>query len=416
MPAYEIEAMNSKGKTVRRRIEADSKEDAIASVKNDGLFPTKMREVKGASQRIGAPAAVAEKKKGFQIIIGGVSTKELTQFTSQLSTLQDAGLPIVRSLRILEAQLKPSRLKEQVGSVADDVEGGSSLSDALAKHPKTFNKLYVQMVRAGEAGGVLDTILARLATFMEKSLRLRKRVIGASIYPIAVLCVATLILAGIMIFVIPKFKELFEDMGLETPYITSLLLAFAEIVNTLWFLIPGIPFLFWIVLKAIARTDGGRFALDKIKLGIPVFGMIMRKATISRFSRTLGTLVASGVPILEALTIVREAIGNEVVARAVEEVTASIREGESIARPLRQFPVFDEILINMIEVGEETGELDKMLMKIADNYDEDVDVAVESLTSLIEPLLIVCMGLAVGFIVVALFMPLISLISHVGGE
>ncbi|TET34431.1 MAG: type II secretion system F family protein [Planctomycetota bacterium] len=411
MPAYEIEAMNSKGKPVRRRIEASSREEAIAAVKDDGLFPTKAKEVKGASQRIGAPGVVEKKKGG--LIFGGVSTRDLTQFTSQLSTLQDAGLPIVRSLRILEAQMKTGRLKQQVGIVADDVEGGSSLSDALSKHPRTFDKLYVQMVRAGEAGGVLDTILRRLAEFMEKSLRLRKRVIGASIYPIAVLVIATLILSGIMIFVIPKFIELFDDMGLEVPPMTAVLLVITELVNKFWFLIPGIPFVFVIVYKAVVRTNGGRLFVDKIKLGIPVFGTIMRKATISRFARTLGTLVASGVPILEALTIVREAIGNEVVARAVEEVTSSIREGESVARPLRQFPVFDEILINMIEVGEETGELDKMLLKIADNYDEDVDVAVESLTSLLEPVLIVGMGLAVGFIVIALFMPLISLISKV---
>jgi type IV pilus assembly protein PilC len=414
MPAYDIEAMNSKGKPVRRRVEAGSREEAIATVKGDGLFPTKAKEVKGASQRISGPG-VTEKKKG-RLIFGGVSSKDLTQFTSQLSTLQDAGLPIVRSLRILESQMKPGRLKQQVGVVADDVEGGSSLSDALAKHPRTFDKLYVQMVRAGEAGGVLDTILRRLAEFMEKSLRLRKRVIGASIYPIAVLVIATLILSGIMIFVIPKFIELFDDMGLEVPPMTAILLVITELVNQFWFLIPGIPFVFIIVYKAVVRTDGGRLLVDKIRLGIPVFGTIMRKATISRFARTLGTLVASGVPILEALTIVREAIGNEVVARAVEEVTNSIREGESVARPLRQFPVFDEILINMIEVGEETGELDKMLLKIADNYDEDVDVAVESLTSLLEPVLIVGMGLAVGFIVIALFMPLITLISKVSDE
>jgi len=272
------------------------------------------------------------------------------------------------------------------------------------------------MVRAGEIGGVLDTILRRLAEFMEKSLKLRKRVIGASIYPIAVLTIATLILSGIMIFVIPKFMELFEDMGLDVPPATAVLLMVASFVNNFWYMIPGFPILFMIVFKAIARTDGGRLLIDKIKLAIPVFGTIIRKATISRFSRTLGTLISSGVPILEALTIVREAIGNEVVARAVEEVTNSIREGESVAAPLRQFPVFDEILINMIEVGEETGELDKMLLKIADNYDEDVDVAVESLTSLLEPVLIVGMGLAVGFIVIALFMPLISLISKVSED
>jgi type IV pilus assembly protein PilC len=405
MPAYDIDAMNSKGKPVRRRIEAGSREEAIAAVKDDGLFPTKAKEVKGASQRVGG-APGADKKKGGGFIIGGVSTKDLTQFTSQLSTLQDAGLPIVRSLRILEAQLKVGRLKQQIGVVADDVEGGSSLSDALAKHPRTFDKLYVQMVRAGEIGGVLDTILRRLAEFMEKSLKLRKRVIGASIYPIAVLTIATLILSGIMI----------EDMGLEVPPATQVLLMIASFVNNFWFMIPGFPIIFLIVFKAIVRTDGGRLLVDKIKLAIPVFGTIIRKATISRFSRTLGTLISSGVPILEALTIVREAIGNEVVARAVEEVTNSIREGESVAAPLRQFPVFDEILINMIEVGEETGELDKMLLKIADNYDEDVDVAVESLTSLLEPVLIVGMGLAVGFIVIALFMPLISLISKVSDD
>jgi type IV pilus assembly protein PilC len=414
MPVYAFEATDSKGQSVRKEIEAPSRDEAINKIRSMGFYPTRIKEKAGKQKAAAVAAPGAPAKKGSalsRITIGRVNLRQLTQFTGQLSTLQDAGLPIVRSIRILEGQLKPGLLKNTLLEVADDVEGGSTLSDAMGKHPKAFDRLYVNMVKAGEAGGVLDTILERLANFMEKSLRLKKKVMGALIYPIAVTIIAALILGGIMKFVIPAFQKMFRESGVPLPTITQILLGVSEWVSNWWFLLVFVPLIIYGILYAIGRTAKGRFIIDKIKLYMPLFGPIIRKSTISRFTRTLGTLIASGVPILEALSIVKEAVGNDVLSKAIDQVHGSIKEGESIARPLGQSGVFDDMLVNMVDVGEETGELDKMLIKIADNYDEDVDVAVEGLTSLLEPVLIVFMGGAVGFIVVALFMPLITLIQ-----
>lgn len=410
MPSFTFEAVDGKGNKVKKDVDASDRDDAMAKIKGMGLFPTKVKE-KEAGPGNTAVQAPNAKKRGRVLAIGGVGMRALTTFTQQLSTLQDAGLPIVRSLRILEGQLKPSLLKNCLMDVADDVESGATLSEAMAKHPRAFDRLYVGMIKAGEAGGVLDTILDRLSHFMEKSLRLRKKVIGALIYPVVVTVVAVGILAGIMNFVIPAFQKMFKEVGVTLPVMTEILLAVSDIVQNYWYLIPGIPIIIVLMWKGISSTPRGKYALDKFLLYMPVFGTIIHKSTISRFARTLGTLIASGVPILESLSITREATGNDVIAKAIDDVHASIREGESIAKPLQESGVFDDMLVNMIDIGEETGELDKMLVKIADNYDDDVDVAVESLTSIIEPILIVGMGGAVGFIVIALFLPLIELIQ-----
>lgn len=409
MPSFTFEAVDGKGNKVKKDVDADDRDDAMAKIKGMGLFPTKVKE-KESAPAAAAPAA-GGKKKGKVLAIGGVSMRQLTTFTQQLATLQDAGLPIVRSLRILEGQLKPSLLKNCLMDVAEDVESGATLSEAMGKHPKAFDRLYVGMIKAGEAGGVLDTILDRLSHFMEKSLRLRKKVIGALIYPVVVTVVAVGILAGIMNFVIPAFQKMFKEVGVSLPVMTEILLAVSDVVQNYWYLIPGIPVVLVLMWKGISSTPKGKYVLDKFLLYMPVFGSIIHKSTISRFARTLGTLIASGVPILESLSITREATGNDVIAKAIDDVHASIKEGESIAKPLQESGVFDDMLVNMIDIGEETGELDKMLVKIADNYDDDVDVAVESLTSIIEPILIVGMGGAVGFIVIALFLPLIELIQ-----
>jgi type IV pilus assembly protein PilC len=290
-----------------------------------------------------------------------------------------------------------------------------TFSEALGKHPKAFDKLYVNMVRAGEIGGVLDAILQRLADFREKAMRLKKRVIGAMIYPVAVVVVAGGILFGILKWIVPKFLKMFDELGVEVPLPTRILMAFGDFVNHKWYWIPIIIGGMIVMMKAIGATSGGRYVIDKIKLKLPLFGTIINKSTIARFTRTLGTLVASGVPILEALNITKETAGNAVITRALGHVHDSIREGESIAEPLAQSKICDDMVVNMIDVGEETGDLDKMLLKIADQYDEDVDVAVASLTSLIEPIMIIFLGVAVGFIVISLFLPLISLMSSVGG-
>ena len=412
MPVFTYEALDSQGQEVRGEVEAVSSEEAIVKIRNKSYFPTNVKEKAAKRQRA---AAVGVKKKRT-LAFGKVKAKQLCTFTRQLSTLQDAGLPIVRSLKILEEQQKPGVLKNQLVDVAEDVEGGSTLSEALAKHPKTFDKLYVNMVRAGEAGGVLDAILERLAAFMEKSQRLKKQVISALIYPAAVITVASGILVGIMIYIIPKFEDMFRDMKMKLPGLTEMLITFSKGLQEYWYLIPAVPGGFWLLLKIITSNRTGRYALDFIKLKMPLFGIIISKSTVSRFCRTLGTLIASGVPILEALSIVKAASGNAVFEQAIGRVHDSIREGENIVGPLAQAKVVDNMVLNMIDVGEETGELDKMLIKVADTYDEDVDALVSGLMSLIEPLLIVFMGGAVGFIVVALFLPLISLMQNIGQQ
>ena len=367
---------------------------------------------KAAPPGRGAPASKPRKAPR-----GRVSQKHLVQFTSQLSTLQDAGLPIVRSLKILEGQLDRGVFKSVLVEVTDDVESGTPLSDALAKHPKAFDGLYTNMVRAGEAGGVLDVILARLAGFMEKASRLKRRVKGAMIYPAVVMTVTFAILMLIMIFVVPKFEQVFASLPSlgELPGITRFLQGFSRfLVEWWWAVILGVA-LIWLGLKAIARTAGGRRVLDRMKLRLPIVGKIAKKVLVARFTRTLGTLIASGVPILDALAICKNTAGNVVLENALDKVHESVREGESIAEPLGESGIFDDVVVNMIDVGEETGELDKMLIRVADNYDEEVDVQVGSLVAIIEPLLIVFMGGAVFLIVLGLFLPLMKLIQGVGG-
>ena len=411
MATFVFEAMNNQGQAIKDEIDAASTEDAIAKIRARGFFPTNVRE-KGGKKK--GKAGAGGKKRGGGFTIGGVSAKALTTFTRQLSTLQDAGLPIVRSLKILESQLKPGVLKNCVGAVAEDVEGGSTLSEAMGKHPKAFDKLYVNMVKAGEAGGVLDTILERLAEFREKAQRLKKKILGAMIYPAAVITIAGGIVAGIMVFIVPKFEAMFLEMEIELPGLTKFLITFSKLLAERWYLIPLVPATFFILYKLIRMNKYGKWGVDYLKFKLPLFGTLTNKSVVSRFTRTLGTLIASGVPILEALNIVRETTGNEVMTSAITKIHDSIREGENIAEPLRQAKVCDEMVVNMIDVGEETGELDKMLVKVAETYDEEIDVIVESMTSLIEPILIIFMGGAVGTIVIALFMPLIKLMSCMG--
>jgi type IV pilus assembly protein PilC len=361
----------------------------------------------------GGAAAPAEPRKRVK---GRVSQKALTQFTSQLSTLQDAGLPIVRSLKILEGQLDRGPFKSTLVDVTEDVESGSPLSDALAKHPQVFDGLYTNMVKAGEAGGVLDVILSRLAGFMEKASKLRKKVKGAMIYPAVVLFVTISILMLIMIFVVPKFEAVFKqipNIG-ELPGITKGLQALSRFLVDRWYVVLGILILLVIAYRAVKASAPGRRFFDRVKLKLPIIGKLTRKIIVARFARTLGTLIASGVPILEALSICRNTAGNVVLETALDRVHDSVKEGESIAEPLGESGIFDDIVVNMIDVGEETGELDKMLIKVADNYDEEVDVEVSSLVSVIEPILILFMGGTVFIIVLALFLPLMKLIQGVG--
>jgi type IV pilus assembly protein PilC len=419
MPVYTYEAMNSSGQEVKDEIDATTSDEAIAKIRNKGFFPTKIKEkaLKKSARKKKDDQAISGPTRKMPISIGGVPRKQLVAFTRQLSTLQDAGLPILRSLQILEQQQKPGLLKAIIGGVADEVEGGGTLSDAMSKYPKAFDKLYVNMINAGEAGGVLDLILSRLADFMEKAAKLKKKVIGAMIYPIVVISIAVGIVSMIMIFVIPKFEEIFRDFGTKLPTVTVVLLNISRwFANQYgWAYVLAFPFVFMSLIKLAKMSEGGKYAVDAIKLKIPILGGILGKTAIARFTRTLGTLISAGVPILDALNITKETCGNEVYSRALAKVHDAIREGESMADPLRATKVCDAIVVNMVDVGEETGDLDKMLMKIADNYDNDVDVMVGSLISILEPVMVVILGLIVGFIVIALFAPMITLIQSVSG-
>ena len=415
MPTFNYEAMDSMGQEVKDSIEALSADEALSKIRNQGLYPTKVKE-KGARRVKKEKNVLGAAPKRARGTGGKVKLKILTQFTRQLSTLQDAGLPILRSLRILEEQQKPGTLKKVCGAVADDVEAGTTLSEAMAKYPKCFNNLYSNMVAAGEAGGVLDLILNRLADFMEKAAALKRKVVGAMIYPIAVLTIAFSIVMGIMTFVVPKFKTIFEDMDSELPAVTQTLLDISEWITKQygWAIMLGTPFGLILFIRLLRLSPKGRYVHDTVNLRIPVVGQILGKTAIARFARTLGTLVSAGVPILDALKITSDTAGNEVYRTALMKVLESIRRGETFAEPLRKAKVCDSLVTNMIDVGEETGELDKMLTKVADNYDDEVDILVGSLVSLMEPVLVIFLGVVCGFIVIALFMPMVKMIEDLG--
>jgi type IV pilus assembly protein PilC len=420
MPTFTYEAMNSVGQPVKGSVDAANSDEAIAKVRAQGNFPTKIKE---RAARKGGPRKTAAagptdrggnaKKRGG----GRASTKLISLFTRQLSTLVSAGLPIVRSLQILEEQQKPGPMRVSVRIIKEDVTEGASLSEAMKRHPKIFNGLYTNMIRAGELGGVLDIILERLAEFMEKADALKRKVKGAMIYPVAVISFALLIVAGLMVFVVPKFKEIFSQQGKALPAITQVLMDTSDwMIGGGWIVIIATPFVLVIGVKMLKRSPATAIHVDRTLMAIPIMGQILSKTSIARFSRTLGTLLTAGVPILEALDITADTSGNAVYREAMTKVHNAIREGETFATPLRQAKVVDPMVVNMIDVGEETGELDKMLTKIADTYDAEVETLVASLTSLMEPVMVIVLGCIVGFIVVALFMPMIGMLDNMSGK
>ncbi|MBI3849538.1 MAG: type II secretion system F family protein [Verrucomicrobia bacterium] len=426
MPRFNYVAMDSRGKETKGTLEVANQNEAIARVKEMGFFPTKIIEtdkVKDKGEKKARPAAkAAGKKGGFNINIkipglsGKVKSKVLTTFTRQLATLVDAGLPLLRGLRVLQKQEKNPTLKGIIGELALSIEGGSTFSEGLAQHPKVFNRLYVNMVKAGEMGGVLEVVLNRLSEFMEKAQKIKGKVIAAMFYPVAVMIVAVAILGVLMVYVVPKFQEVFEGMleGSKLPAFTRLVLGISTAIKDHIIVTAGIVAGCVIVFLIIIRTKIGRRIFDKVKLKMPVIGPVISKVAISRFTRTLGTLVSSGVPILQALTIVKETAGNVIVGNAVSAVHESVKEGETITAPLEASNVFPPMVISMVDVGEQTGALPEMLLKIADNYDEEVDNAVSAMTSLLEPIMIVFLAVIVGSIVIAMFLPLIELMNRVG--
>ncbi len=429
MPKYNYVAMDAHGKESKGTLEVASQNEAIARVKEMNLFPTKIVEIdkvkeKAKPDKKGKPAKAGKKGKGMNISIkipgigGKVKPKVLTTFTRQLATLVDAGLPLLRGLRVLEKQEKNPTLKGIIGELALAIEGGSTFSEALAQHPKVFNRLFINMVKAGELGGVLEVVLNRLSEFMEKAQKIKGKVIAAMFYPVAVLIVASGILMILMTMVIPKFKEVFQGMleGSQLPAFTRLVMGISDMVKNNFLVTLGIVVIFVVIFNLVIRTKFGRLVWDKFKLKVPAIGPVVSKVAIARFTRTLGTLVSSGVPILQALTIVKETTGNVIISNAVAEVHESVKEGETITAPLEASGVFPPMVISMVDVGEQTGALPEMLLKIADNYDDEVDNAVAAMTSLLEPIMIVFLAVVVGSIVIALFLPILYLINPPQGS
>ena len=462
MPTYQFEAMDAKGNEINDVIDAPSEEEAQTTIRQMGYFVTKIT-VKKAKE---AAAGKGGKKKKRGFAMGGGGTKHICTFTRQLSILQDAGLPIVRSLRILEGNAKPGKLKFALQDTIEEIEGGATLSEGMAKCPKVFNRLYVNMIKAGEAGGALEIILQRLSDFMERAEELKRKVKGAMIYPAVVITVAVAILTFIMLKIVPVFQKMFDEFKLKLPEATVILMAVSKWVVNSWYLIPLIPVVVWLAIKLVRKFRHGRIGWDMFVLKLPILGNLMEKNIMARTTRTLGTLVASGVPILEGLQITRDTSGNAVFERLYSKVAEAIRGGEPFAKPLKQYSVLgfhpvclgfwffagalpgillmmlpnlaglgvyiaggagglcslmyltkiksrvvDDLVVNMVDVGEETGELDTMLYKVADTYDDEVKTLTDSLMALMEPIIICVLGGAVGFIVISLFMPLVSLIQ-----
>ena len=420
MPRFRFTALDGKGREQQGELDADSQTAALAKIREKGLFPTDVSEVgKGPQKKKARARAPSGGGKGLKMelhlpsFMVRVKPKQLMVFTRQLATLIDAGLPLLRGLQVLYRQERNPALKRAVGEMAEAIESGSTFAEALAQQPRIFNKLFVNMVRAGEVGGVLDVVLIRLAEFMEKAQKIKSKIVSAMVYPIVVLVMASAILTFLMVFIVPKFQAIFVDLleGEQLPGLTRFVMGVSKTMTVRLPLVLGVVVGLVVVVKLIGKTKGGRFAVDTIKLNAPVFGMLIRKTAIGRFARTLGTLMTSGVPVLQALNIVRDTVANEVISRAVGVIHDAVKEGENMAPPIEGCGVFPPMVVSMVEVGEETGGLPEMLMKVADSYDDDVDNTVAGLTSIIEPILIIFLAVIVGTIVISLFMPLLSIIG-----
>jgi type IV pilus assembly protein PilC len=426
MPQFQFTAADAKGEQMSGTVESTSEADAIQQLRSQGYYPLQVVEVgkgKLAAKKPAAKGKSAAPKKAKSSTGGRIKPKILMIFTRQLATLIDSGLPLLRGLTVLAKQEPNPVLRGTIGALADSVQGGSTFSEALAQHPRIFNKLYVNMVKAGELGGVLEVVLVRLAEYQEKAHKLKNKIVSAMVYPIIVMFIAVAILVFLMLFIVPKFETMFAEMGndAELPMISQIVFGTSKffLKPTIW-IIPNIVWVFLLItligflMSLWGKTKNGRRFIDSMKLKLPIFGDIQRKSAIARFSRTLGTLVTSGVPILQALNITRDTAGNVVVSDAIEKVHEAVKEGESIVSPMQTSSVFPSMVISMVDVGEETGQLPEMLLKVADVYDDEVDNAVTALTSILEPIMIVVLALVVGAVVFALFLPLIKIISEMG--
>ena len=418
------------------QIEAGDRDSAINAISAQGLLPMAIGEVKSApsapqpAKKGGrfAPPEPAKKKSGLNMEInlniklpsflrGKVKTKVLTQFTRQLATLVNAGLPLMRGIEVLKRQMKDAQMQEALGGISENIAAGGTFSEALTAYPKIFDNLYVNMVKAGEAGGVLEVVLARLAEFAEKSEKIKNKVKGAMIYPVVVLIAAVGITGFLMVKVVPQFKQVFEDMlgGAALPGITQFVMGVSEWVQHNYLTMLVIVVALVVIKKVVAKTEQGAYFFDSLSLKVPITGTLVQRTAVSRVTRTLGTLLSSGVPILQSLTIVRDTTGNRVVSKALQNVHDAVKEGEGMTEPLSQCKVFPPMVTSMVEVGEETGALADMLTRIANTYDDEVDNAVAGMTAAIEPALIIVLAVVVGTIVIAMFLPMIKIISSVSG-
>ncbi|MBQ9694691.1 MAG: type II secretion system F family protein [Kiritimatiellae bacterium] len=426
MAKFRYKAVDSQGKEVLSTVEADSQGAAIEKIRAMKLTPKAIGMVKEDTPDVAAtrpaPAAKPKKRSGEiklpKFMRGSVKTKDLMIFTRQLATLVDAGLPLLRGLRVLHRQTTNEAMKEALAGMLETVETGNTFSESLANYPKIFNNLYVNMVKAGEAGGVLETVLNRLAEFMEKAEKIKNKVKGAMTYPIVVLTAAVGIVVFLMLAVIPKFQQIFDDLmgGEGMPALTQFVIDLSEWVQEYWMFGLAVVVALVVGIKIFKKTPMGSYLSDVIALKAPGFGELTQKTVVARLTRTLGTLLSSGVPVLQALGIVKDTTGNQVIAKALQSVHDSVKEGEGMTAPLGASGAFPPMVVSMVEVGEETGALPEMLIRVANTYDDEVDNAVAAMTSIIEPIMIIFLAVVVGGIVIAMFMPLISIIGTIGQQ
>ena len=400
MPVYEYTARDQTGRVLAGAIEAESDTTVTQKLREMGFFITNLK-------RKTEPVGVGEYVARFR----GIGLKDLAVFSRQFATMVNAGLSLVRTLSILEEQTVQKQLRAVIGAVRTDIEGGGTLSSALGKHPSAFSNLYVNMVKAGEAGGVLDDVLLRLASFLEKELALRQKIKSATTYPVLLACAALSALLFMTVFIIPQFASFFKELGShsELPLPTQIAMGVSTLIRQYWWLLLIVLFALVQAIRMYIKTPGGRANFDRIKLKLPILGPVNKKIVIARFTRTFGTLVASGVPIMQALEVVGKAIDNVVVQHSIEAVRNSIREGESIAIPMTASGMFPPMVVQMVKVGEETGSLETMLTKVADFYDTEIENTVASLTSILEPVLIVGMGVVIGAMLISLYLPIFNL-------
>jgi type IV pilus assembly protein PilC len=405
MPKFSWEGKNRAGKVQKGDMEAPNEAAVNAQLRRSGIVPSKVKE-RGKGMDFEIKLSFMQPK---------VTTKDLVVFTRQFATMIDAGLPLVQCLDILSRQQENKTFQKMLLAVKESVESGSTFADALKKHPKAFDSLYVNLVAAGEVGGILDTILNRLAAYIEKAQKLKKQVKSAMTYPMTIIGIAFVVITVILVFVIPAFEAMFADFGSSLPLPTQIVVNLSNFIQDYIILIIGSIFVFIFLFKKVYSTEKGRIILDDLSLKLPVFGLLIRKVAVAKFTRTLGTMISSGVPILDGLEIVAKTAGNKTVEKAIYKVKQSISEGKTIAEPLTQSGVFPPMVCQMIAVGEQAGALDTMLNKIADFYDDEVDDAVSNLTAMMEPLLMLFLGVTVGGLVVAMYLPIFKLAGAAGG-